>query len=96
MTVRTLKRWRIWWRTAFVATAFWRAVHGRFIPPVLVDGLPAALLDRFRGPDARAQLLRLLRFLCPLTTGSVSLGASLAMAAHAPQTMRLGNPPPRA
>lgn len=96
VTVRTLKRWRIWWQTAFVATAFWRAVQGRFIPPVLVAGLPAALLDRFRGPDVRAQLLRLLRFLCPLTTGSVSLGASLAMAAHDPQTMRLGNPPPRA
>jgi hypothetical protein len=94
VTVRTLTRWRIWWRTAFVATPFWRAVRGRFIPPVQVDGLPAALLDRFRGPDARAPLLRLLRFLCPLTTASVPLGASLAMVAHDPQTMRLAPPPP--
>jgi hypothetical protein len=95
VTMRTLKRWRIWWRTTFATTAFWRAVQGHFVPSVPVDGLPAALLDRFQGPDACAQLLRLLRFLCPLTTGSMTLGASLAMAAHDPQTMRLVNPPPR-
>jgi len=95
VTVRTLQRWRTWWRTAFVATAFWRAVRGRFIPPVRVDDLPAALLARFSGPDARSPLLRLLRFLCPLTTVSVSLRASLAMVAQDPQTMRLVNPPSR-
>ncbi len=95
VSMRTLTRWRTWWRTAFVATPFWRAVRGRFIPPVRVDGLPAALLDRFGGPDERSPLLHLLRFLCPLTTASVSLGASLAMAAQDPQTMRLVTPPPR-
>jgi len=95
VSVRTLKRWRTWWRTTFVATAFWRAVAGRFLPPVHPDALPASLLDRFGGPDARAPLPRVLRFLGPLTTTSVPLGASLAMAARDPQTMPVVTPPPR-
>jgi hypothetical protein len=96
VSMRTLQRWRTWWRTTFVTTAFWRAVQGRFLPPVPVDTLPAALRDRFHGPDERSHLVRLLRFVCPLTTTSVSLGASLAMAAGHPQTMQLVSPSPRA
>lgn len=93
VTVRTLTRWRSWWRTTFVATAFWRAVRGRFMPSVTVETLPASLLERFRGPDQRSRLVHLLRFVCPLTTASVGLASSLAMAAAAPQTMRLVTPP---
>jgi hypothetical protein len=95
VSIRTLKRWRTWWRTTFVATAFWRAAAGRFMPPVRVDVLPASLLDRFGVLDARAQLRGVLRFLSPLTTSSVPLGASLAMAARDPQTMPVVPPPPR-
>ena len=95
VSIRTLKRWRTWWRTTFVATAFWRAAAGRFMPPVRVDVLPASLLDRFGVLDARAQLRGVLRFLSPLTTTSVPLGASLAMAARDPQTMPVVPPPPR-
>ena len=96
VNVRTLKRWRSWWRTTFVATAFWRAVHGRFMPAVPVETLPASLLERFLGPDPRSRLVHMLRFVCPLTTASVSLESSLAMAATDPQTMRLVPPPARA
>ncbi len=96
VTVRTLKRWRAWWLTTFVATAFWRAVHGRFMPSVPVETLPASLLERFRGSDQRSRLVHLLRFICPLTTASVPLESSLAMAAADPQTMRLVTPPARA
>ncbi len=95
VTVRTLKRWRTWWRTTFVVTPFWRAVQGRFIPPVNLDGMPATLLERFRGADERSRLLRLLRFVCPLTTTSLRLEASLAMAASDPQTMPVVSAPPR-
>jgi hypothetical protein len=94
VSVRTLKRWRAWWRTTFMATAFWRAVAGRFLPPVRVDALPASLLDRFGAPDACSQLRHVLRFLGPLTTTSVPLGTSLAMAARDPQTMPVVTPPP--
>ena len=93
--VRTLRRWRSWWLTTFVATPFWRAVQGRFMPPVTVQALPASLLDRFRGPEPRARLGHMLRFVCPLTTTSVTLESSLAMAAGDPQKMRLAPPPPR-
>jgi len=96
VSVRTLQRWRTWWRTTFVTTAFWRAVQGRFLPPVPVDTLPASLCARFHGPDERAQLVRLLRFVCPVTTTSVRLGTSLAMAAGDPQRMQLASPAPRA
>ena len=95
VSVRTLKRWQAWWRTTFATTAFWRAVQGRFLPPVPVDTLPASLYERFRGPDEPSQLARLLRFLCPLTTASVSLATSLAMAARDPQTMPVVLPRPR-
>ena len=78
-----------------MATAFWRAVQGRFVPPVTVDTLPTALLDRFRGPDERTRLLQLLQFVGPLTTPSLSLSASLAMAVPDPQKMQLVTPPPR-
>jgi hypothetical protein len=95
VSVRTLKRWRTWWRTTFVAAAFWRLVAGRFLPRVSVDALPASLLDRFGGAEVAVQLTHVLRFLSPLTTTSVSLGASLAMAARDPQTMPVAPPSPR-
>ena len=79
-----------------MATAFWRAVHGRFMPSVKVEALPASLLERFLGPDQRSRLMHMLRFVCPLTTASLSLESSLAMAAADPQKMRLVTPLARA
>lgn len=67
VTVRTLKRWRAWWRETFVASAFWRGAQGRFMPPVAIERLPASLLERFAG-DERTRLLHVLVFLTPLTT----------------------------
>jgi hypothetical protein len=64
---RTVARWRGWWRETFVASAFWRAARGRFVPPVMTAMLPASLLERFAG-DERCRLLRVLVFLAPLTT----------------------------
>ena len=85
VSVRTLKRWRAWWRETFVASAFWRGARGRFMPPVASETLPASLLERFAG-DERTRLLHALAFLTPLTTAP---GAGSAMAGGAPQTMRL-------
>jgi hypothetical protein len=67
VSVRTLARWRVWWRETFVASVFWRGARGRFMPPVMTETLPASLLERFAG-DERTRLLRLLVFLTPLTT----------------------------
>ncbi len=70
VNVRTLKRWRVWWRETFVASAFWRGAQGRFMPPLTSETLPASLLERFAG-DERTRLLHALAFLAPLTTRPV-------------------------
>jgi hypothetical protein len=67
--LRTLRRWRQWWRERLVATRFWRHARGRFMPPVDERELPRALLERF-GEDPASQLVSLLVFLTPLTTTS--------------------------
>lgn len=67
LSVRTLRRWRIWWRDAFPASPFWRQARGRFAPPVDRDRLPATLLQRFRAPALGIRVCRLLAFLAPLT-----------------------------
>jgi hypothetical protein len=88
VSVRTLKRWRTWWRETFVASPFWRGAQGRFMPPVAIEALPASLLERFAG-DERTRLLHALVFLAPLTTRRVDRRAGSAMAGGHPQTMRL-------
>jgi len=64
---RTVARWRDWWCRVFTESPFWRA-HGALVPPVRTADLPASLLKRFTG-DIEQQLLSLLRFLVPITTG---------------------------
>ena len=64
--VRTVERWRCWWRAQFPRTALWQAACARFMPPVVTNQLPASLLDRFTG-QMQETLKRLLLFLTPLT-----------------------------
>jgi len=52
-----------------VASAFWRAARGRFVPPVGETALPYRLLERFSGSLAE-QVRATLAFLSPLTTGA--------------------------
>ena len=78
---RTLGRWRSWWREVFPSTALWRDKRAWFMPPVAEDGLPASLLESFKG-KLRKQLLRVLEFLLPLTTCSC-----LARVTISPQSM---------
>jgi hypothetical protein len=64
---RTVVRWRDWWCRVFAECPFWRA-QGVFVPPVTTADLPASLLNRFDG-ETEQQLVSLLRFLAPITTG---------------------------
>jgi hypothetical protein len=66
---RTLERWRQWWLENFAASPFWKAARARFVPPVPQEHLPLGLCERF-GIDAPDGLVRLLRFLAPITTVS--------------------------
>jgi hypothetical protein len=68
VSLRTIARWREWWRGAFAASPFWRMAAAAFMPPVDEARLPTALLERFAG-DAAAQLIAVLRLLLPITGG---------------------------
>jgi hypothetical protein len=70
--MRTLERWRQWWRQQFPLTPLWQAQCARFMPPVDTALLPASLLERFAG-EAAESLLRLLHFLSPITVRPVVL-----------------------
>ena len=72
MPLRTLQRWRRWWREDFMQTPLWQAMCARFMPPVLAEQLPGDLLARFAGEAAEA-LARVLCFLAPLTVRAVML-----------------------
>jgi hypothetical protein len=69
---RTLERWRAWWLTSFAQSSFWKAARARFMPLICETTLPWSLGEVF-GMDRRDRLLELLKFLSPITTGSVPL-----------------------
>jgi len=71
VSVRTLRRWRRWWQTTFAASRFWKAARGRLRDRISASELPHGLLERFSG-DARSRLISLLRFLSPISGGSVA------------------------
>lgn len=66
---RTLRRWRRWWREAFVHSPWWRIAKAHFSPALDQSQLPGALLERFTGAQ-QPPLLAALRFLSPLSTPS--------------------------
>jgi hypothetical protein len=70
---RTLERWRLWWRGAFMQTPLWLGACGAFMPPLDTEHLPAVLLERFIGADALSRMSALLRFLTPLTVRARSM-----------------------
>jgi hypothetical protein len=68
--VRTLDRWRHWWRERFMGTVLWQAQGARFLPPVNPASLPGELIARF-GDELLSALLHLMHFLTPLSIGVV-------------------------
>lgn len=67
VAMRTLERWRRWWREEFLRTPFWQAVQSRFMPPLAGAQLPISLLDRFEADRPNDRLAQALRFLSPLS-----------------------------
>jgi hypothetical protein len=66
---RTLKRWRQWWTQIFVQCAFWTVQRGRFKEPMARAQMPLCLVKAF-GAHQINGLIRLMRFLSPITTQS--------------------------
>jgi hypothetical protein len=73
--VRTVRRWLGWWQTAFAQSAFWSEAKAHFVVPVLVERLPASLLECF----ADNALDRTLGFISAITTTSVSTRFAVVM-----------------
>lgn len=67
---RTVERWRQWWLETFVQSSFWKRARARFMPPVCEQSLPLSLGQAFHLARP-GQLIEFLRFLSPLTTGSI-------------------------
>lgn len=70
VSVRTLRRWRKWWRERFVRSRLWRELRGRFVPPVLECSVPVSMLERLEGNEPSERALRMLELLLPLTGGA--------------------------
>ncbi len=68
VSARTIYRWRLWWQDTFVRTPFWKAARGVLRVPIDESSLPLSLLESFPVSRAGRKLLRLLRFISPLTT----------------------------
>lgn len=68
VSARTIYRWRSWWQDTFVQTPFWKAARGFLPVPIDESSLPLSLLEAFPVHQAKRKLLRLLRFIWPLTT----------------------------
>jgi hypothetical protein len=67
LSVRTLLRWRRWWREHFPATPWWRAGQGQFVAPPAPATLPGALLAHFGAGDSSEAMVNLLRWLSPMS-----------------------------
>jgi len=70
VSLRTLKRWKIWWLDTFVETPVWRAGKARFMPPVDEALLPGSLRDRYEASSLSSIMNAVLEFLRPLSTSS--------------------------
>lgn len=69
VSLRTLARWREWWRTAFAQSPFWKRARGLLGRPVSESALPLSLLESFIG-DEETQVVALLRLLLPISSSS--------------------------
>lgn len=77
VSVRTLRRWRLWWRQSVASSRWFGAARGSFVPGVAGEALPAALLEAFSGlVESAERVVAVLRWLAPLSGGSVPDAAS--------------------
>ena len=68
--VRTIQRWRAWWRRQFRSTPFWQMRRAHFVE-ISEEKFPTSMLERFQAASHVQQLLLFLRFLSPLSTRAV-------------------------
>jgi len=71
VSARTVTRWRQWWQSVVPRTRWWTTARGFLRRPVAEHSMPTSLLHAFTTTDEKAGLIALLRFVSPLTSGSV-------------------------
>jgi hypothetical protein len=93
--LRTLRRWRDWWRGIFPRLPVWMELRARFVPPPPDEKeLPRSLVVRLDGDGDRpaataggsvreAVLLLAARHVAPATTNSIAEGSRFVTAAMA-------------
>lgn len=73
---RTLKRWREWWLGEFVQSPFWKVARARFMPLLGETDMPLSLVERFEATGCEG-LVKLMRFLAPITIGAANGGLGM-------------------
>lgn len=68
ISLRTLGRWRRWWRDCFIGTAFWKQAKALLPVKTIVGPFPRQLLVIFPG-RLNQKLVNALQFLAPMTAG---------------------------
>jgi len=74
--IRTLKRWREWWLETFVGGCFWKQARARFMPLLREAEMPLSLVERFSATCCEG-LVKLMRFLAPITIGKANGGLGM-------------------
>ena len=74
--IRTLNRWREWWLGEFVQSPFWKVARARFMPLLRETDMPLSLVERFKATGCEG-LVRLMRFIAPITIGSDTGGLGM-------------------
>jgi hypothetical protein len=67
---RTLSRWQTWWQEAFPASQFWKYRKAFFVPSLNSARLCGDLANHFSAQCEIVGLVRLLRFISPLSCPS--------------------------
>ena len=67
---KTLLRWQMWWRGAFLNSRFWQYCRSLMMPPLDSARVCLGLVERFSAQCEIVNLARLLRFLSPLSCPS--------------------------
>ncbi len=70
----TLRRWRRWWLEKFVQSGFWKGARAQFMPGLDKDTMPLSLVEAF-GARRREGMVKLLKFLSPITVPGKGVGA---------------------
>lgn len=74
---RTLLRWRTWWLENFTQSVFWREVKGNFPSGLDESIMPLCLVEAFEVEQNTDGLLKLMKFLTPISTGSLKMAGGL-------------------